>query len=81
MDFHVLWQRKYVIDTFPEAEIIAGTIDPDKEAAAALPHGVIADLECLDPISNLLVRLRVTILSNSSNTKCSYCKRINKARH
>ena len=61
MEVHVLWQRKYVIDTFPEAEIIAGTIDPDKEEAAALPQWVIADLECLDPFSNLLVRLRVTI--------------------
>ena len=50
-----------MINTLPEAEIIAGTIDPDKEEATALPHRVVTDLECLDPFSNLLVRLSLTL--------------------
>ena len=54
--FHVLWRRKYVIDTFHEAEIIVGTIE-----ATTLSQRVIADLECLEPSSNLLVGHHMTL--------------------
>lgn len=61
-DLHVLRERQYVVHTLAEAEVIRGSVDPADKEAAALPHRVVAYLECFDSCPDLLSRFRVAFL-------------------
>jgi hypothetical protein len=61
-NLHVLRERQYVVDAFAEAEVIRRSISPADKEAAALPHRVVAYLECFDSCPNLLGRVSMAFL-------------------
>jgi hypothetical protein len=64
-NLHVLGERKYVINTFAEAEVICRSINPTNKEALASPHWVVADLKCLNSWTNFLSGLSMAFLQQA----------------